>query len=79
MDALRGGITINRAVGTAPSTLIATVRDADGDGTLPTLSLGGLPARFESPRMDEDFSTRISVMTVLFSKRIAVEDESLPV
>ena len=36
-----------------------------------------LHAIFDLPPEDEDFSTRISVMKVLFSKRIAVEDESL--
>ena len=36
-----------------------------------------LHAIFDLRPEDEDFSTRISVMKVLFSKRIAVEDESL--
>ena len=36
-----------------------------------------LHAIFELPPDDEDFSTRISVMKVLFSKRIIAVEESL--
>ena len=36
-----------------------------------------LHAIFKLPSEDEDFSTRISVMKVLFSKRIVAVDESL--
>ena len=44
VEALRGGIAINRSTVAAPTGAAAPVPVSGGDGTLPALSLGGFPA-----------------------------------